>query len=108
MDRKAIIILLVSAALLVSWRFVTKRIYPDIPAPPPKSNVVAKATSAPNAQAQSPTLSANTNNSPSPITNLPSREERTLVLESPDARYVFTSHGGALKQIELKHFKAAV
>src|SRR5207249_8102625 len=39
---------------------------------------------------------------------LPSAPEETLVLENENARYTFTSVGGGLKLVELKHYPATV
>ena len=43
-----------------------------------------------------------------PSTNLPPAEEKTLTVESGEAIYTFTSHGGGIKLIELKGVKAQV
>lgn len=108
MDRKSIIILLVSLALLIAWFPITNRLYPPKPAP---TNILSVATKQPlstNA-ASLPALTASTNAVlGAPVTNTPPREEQTLVLESEDARYIFSSIGGGIKLIELKHFPADV
>jgi len=109
MDRKSIIILVVSAVLLALWYPITNRIFPPKPAPPARTNNVVSTTN-PAANRDARLTSPGTSSSalPAPVTQLPPREERTLTLESADARYVFTSIGGGFKQIELKRFLAAV
>jgi hypothetical protein len=103
MDRKSIIILLVSAALLALWYPITNKIFPPKPAPPPRTNTVSSVTN-PAANRDARITNPGTTALPAAVTNLPPREERTLALESVDARYVFTSIGGGFKQIELKRF----
>ena len=56
-------------------------------------------------------LSAASNLPPSTIpavTNLPPAEEHTVTIESPEARYIFTSLGGGIKLIELKKYPQRV
>src|SRR5262245_20932096 len=110
MDRKSLIILLVSFLALLAWYPITNTLFP--PKPAPKTNAVTRATNQISPTNRSvPELSAASTNTPavsSPHTNLPPREERTTTLETPDARYVFSSIGGGLKLIELKRFPAAV
>ncbi len=113
MDRKSIIILVVCFILLMMWVPLSNRIWPPIPAPPRATNQVAAgtnrtapgtnvitaappATNVPPAQAES--------TPPFP----PEAKEETITLENKDARYIFTSHGGGLKLIELKTYPKAV
>lgn len=110
MDRKSLIILVVSALVLMAWYPITNRIFPPKPAPPAKTNTVAtvRGSNQPATNVSS-FLAANTNfSSSATVTNLPPREEQTVTIESPDARYVFSSIGGGLKLVELKHFPATV
>jgi YidC/Oxa1 family membrane protein insertase len=110
MDRKAILILVVSAGLLFFWMQLTNKLYP--PQPIPATNVfpsAASPASATNAEAAAapvapPTLA------PAPATAWvrPETQEELVTVETADARYVFTSHGGGLKRVELKHFPEAV
>src|SRR4051794_17327415 len=99
MDRKSLIILLISAAVLAAWYPLTSKIFPPKPAPPARSNPVARANpSTPQPTATIKSAEAATN-APSPaITKAPPREETTLTLDSPDATYIFTSIGGGFKQ----------
>ena len=104
MDRKSIIILVISGILLVLWMPLSHKIFPDIPAP--KTNTAARANTSSNPAA---IKSDQPGKALSPaITKAPSREEQTLTFDTPDATYTFTSIGGGFKQIALKHFPAAV
>ncbi len=98
MDRKAILILVVSGILLFVWMRLTNALYP--PQPIPATNLVAGATnlSAPTTNALAP---------PAPVTPVspappaapgatwtsPEGPEELQTLETADARYVFTSDG---------------
>lgn len=108
MDRKSILILVISLAFLAAWFPITNRIFPPIPAPA-RTNTVGSATNQiPGGTNSAPVLTAMSTNLPSVVTNLPSREEQLVSLENENARYVFTSLGGGLKSIELKKFPADV
>ncbi len=109
MDRKSIIILVVSAVLLALWYPITNKIFPPKPALPPRTNVVSSTTNpAANRDARLSNPATNASVLPAAVTNLPPREEQTVALENADARYIFSSIGGGFKQIELKRFPAAV
>lgn len=108
MDRKSLIILLASLLVLIAWYPITNKIFPPKPAPI-RTNTLASATNRVSTNRTEAPLSSGTNAvAAAPSTNLPPREERTVTLESADARYVFTSLGGGLKLIDLKHFPASV
>jgi len=113
MDRKSVIILILSVAALMAWFPITNKIYPPKPAP---TNLVTRALGS-----AATNLSAGTNLSAQPIlreaspapllaaTNAPAlpappQEEKLVFLENADARYTFTSAGGGLKLVELKRF----
>jgi len=113
MDRKSLIILLISLALFMAWGPITNRIYP--PKPIPRTNLLSRAiniVSSTNLSSNSQSfLSAASNLPPSTIpavTNLPPAEEHTVTIESPEARYIFTSVGGGIKLIELKKYPQTV
>ena len=113
MDRKSILILAASFALLMAWYPMVNRWYP--PAPLPKStNLVQQAT---NGIRPSSPADAATNLAPNaipvpatPLRILPLAEtpEELVVVENGQARYTFTSHGGGLKQVELKQYPERV
>jgi YidC/Oxa1 family membrane protein insertase len=113
MDRKSLIIMVVSLAFLAAWFPITNKIFPPIPVKPTNSiasatNILAGGTNAAGASLAGLTNGASTNQFAAVQTNLPPRQEELVALENEDARYVFTSLGGGLKQIELKKFPAEV
>ena len=111
MDRKSIIILVVSFVVLMLWYpLVVNKLYPPKPLPPGATNAPAaflaptnQTTSAPQAPAPieepapAPTLIV--------TANVP---EEFLVATNDNARYTFTSYGGGLKRIELFHYPETV
>jgi YidC/Oxa1 family membrane protein insertase len=111
MDRKGIIILIISFVLLVLWVPLTNFILPPQPAPI-RTNTPSSATNQP-PPATNVGASANVQSNQTPPrieqplvrTNIP---EETLVVENEDARYTFTSHGGGLKEAELKGYPETV
>lgn len=105
MDRKSIILLVACFLLLVSWPFLMQKVYPPKPLPPRDTNAPAATTSA----ASSDALAGATNLEATAAAAVvapksfiaPSAPEQLLALTSENARYVFTSHGGGLKLVEL-------
>ncbi len=113
MDRKSVVILLVSFLLIIGWFELVKVLYPP---PPPRAlangtNAVAGASNQAGAPVSSPNLSSPTLTAPAPGSTqwtAPKAEEQLLILDTADVRYTFTSHGGGLKLAELKHFPKIV
>lgn len=113
MDRKSVIILLVSFLLIIGWFELVKVLYPP---PPPRAktqqtNPVAGATNQVGSSAGGTNFPAPTLSAPVPGATqwaAPKAEEQLLVLDTPAVRYTFTSHGGGLKLAELKHFPKIV
>ena len=110
MDRKAVIVLATCSALFALWVIFTPKLFPP---PPPGSRTNAWA-SATNSLAKN-TNGANATTPPSLTTNdlstlqtTPGAPEETLVLLHNEARYVFTSYGGGIKQIELLQYPESV
>ena len=105
MDRKSIVIILVSAALFAGAWFGVDYLYPPIPRPvppPPSTNEAALGTNS------TPSLSAQTSNNltaPSVIGPAemitPAGPERTLQVSNQDLLLHFTSYGGGIKWVEL-------
>ncbi len=113
MDRKSIIVLLVSFLVLVAWMALAPKLFPPEPGPP-ETNAVSRV----------PSLAPGTNLLPStPTNNLPAAAVATGVdtnltaswprieapeqlerIETPEAIYTFTSWGGGLKEVELKKY----
>ncbi|MCI0534456.1 MAG: membrane protein insertase YidC [Verrucomicrobiales bacterium] len=111
MDRKSIIILVISLALLFSWPAIVSRILPPTDAPRSQTNQIGTVTnelsSHPSQSDPRPASSAKvTSVQPAPVT--PAGPEETLILEDDNARYTFTSHGGGIKFVELKRYPATI
>jgi YidC/Oxa1 family membrane protein insertase len=113
MDRKSIIVLVACVLLFVSWPYLVGKIFPPTPLPPRATNLSAQATNQVMGNTNVPVLNANTNVTSTntvAVTALekPSVPEDLQVIETPEARYTFTSYGGGLKQIELKEYQESV
>ena len=112
MDRKSIIILVVSFALLVLWFPLINKIYP--PKILPRTNVQAHATgslahatgSMTQATSALPVITTNVPSTVPLVPITPSAPEQILVLTNAERRYTFTSHGGGIKLIELIGYPA--
>jgi len=111
MDRKSLVILVVSFILLFSWSWLVNRWFGTHPAYP-GTNSVALATNsvAPdtNSPASPPALAAPTSALPPGALVKSDAPEKLLVVENDDARYTFTSRGGGLKLVELKKYPESV
>jgi YidC/Oxa1 family membrane protein insertase len=113
MDRKSIIILVVSFLLLLIWYPLINRLYPPQPGVP-GTNSFAKPTnsigSGTNSSAPAPTT---TPEAPTPSAGgggliQSDATEEIVVWENENGRYTFTSHGGGLKLVELKKYPESV
>lgn len=128
MDRKAIVVISISVALLFLWPSLFQKLYPTRPLPE-STNTVATANGAiaptsngtngvsngvPAAtttvdSAQSAVVSATTSISSGLAPWMRSAmPEQTVTLSNGVARYTFTSHGGGLKSVELLHYPETV
>src|SRR5258706_15297058 len=115
MDRKAILVLVISFVLLLLWYPLVSRLYPPKPLPPRTNTTFTATTNPPGLSTNQPALSAATNQStaasvapsiPKPIeANAP---EQVLFFTNDNARYTFSSHGGGIKLIELLNYKQRV
>ena len=110
MDRKSILILLVTAALFVTWPALVNKIYPPIPKPA-STNVVTLGTN----KSLATTISAAGTNrvavaagSALGATNAPAGKEENIVVENEWARYHFSSSGGGITLVELKDYRSYV
>jgi len=112
MDRKSILILLVSVSLLLAWYPMVNKLFP--PKEKPAGERVAQPT---NALAQPVTPVAETLPEPPPelvrastpgLSPTPTEEEQTLTLETASVRYHFSSYGGGIKYLELKNQRRVV
>ena len=107
MDRKSILVLVVSVALLITWTWAINRLYPPLPAPP-VTNTVARTPEVPQAtNVPPPVMTSGLTNRPTvvPRAEVP---EQLVKLETAEASYLFTSHGGGIKRIELKRYPELV
>lgn len=110
MDRKSLIVLAVCVLLFLSWPYLVNTIFPPKPLPPGATNNIALTTNQGAIGTNVPAISAATNlpaATPPPLVT-PSEPEQLQVIETPEARYTFTTHGGGLKQVELKEYQESV
>ncbi len=108
MDRRSLLLLIVTCAILVLWYPLMNRIYP--PQPLPQTNLVAGATVTNSAapQAVAPDVHAPPGYTTTGFPQPGGEPAEVLELDTPEARYFFSSHGGGLSRIELKHFADAI
>ncbi len=111
MDRKSIIILVVTVGLFLTWTPLVNKIFPPIPAPAqptnaPAGGVISSITNATlsAAPAGGPTMTSLGGRPPAS----PVGREENLKIENEWATYQFSSVGGGIKLVELKDFKAYV
>ncbi|MBM3876549.1 MAG: membrane protein insertase YidC [Verrucomicrobia bacterium] len=127
MDRKSLIILAVSFLVIMLWFELVKKWYPPADPSALGTNAVAGATNvaggvtntgvpaATNTTAITPPPAA-PNTPASPVSSalahvsvpVVAAREQLEVLDTPDVRYTFTSHGGGLKLVELKRHRESV
>ncbi|RME92293.1 MAG: hypothetical protein D6766_10335, partial [Verrucomicrobia bacterium] len=118
MDRKSILVLIVCFVLLLLWGPIVNRIYPPIPVETPAgaTNQVSTTTrpaagpetAAPTGPVAERPPAITAPRSPVERWTEPDTPEEILTLETPQARYHFTSHGGALRKVELKDYPAEI
>ncbi len=106
MDRKSVIVLVVSFALILLWPKMMNQLYP----PPPKStNLVTTATNQlATTNISAPTIAAVGTNAAAIPQIEKDAPEKLLVVTNDNALYTFTSHGGALKFIELRKYPQTI
>jgi YidC/Oxa1 family membrane protein insertase len=113
MDRKTIIVLVISFGLLLVWTWLPNKLFPPKPLPP-RTNAVAQATNllespSTNVVVPPPAAAGNVLPGPRPSTLVPTgTPEQVEVVETAESRYTFTSHGGGLKLVELKRYPESV
>ena len=110
MDRKTIIILVCCVAGMLALNNLVNKIYPPIPVEPAGTNAVPAI---PDSNAViSTTSSASVAAAPSASPALPvvatDLEEEFLVVTNQDTRFIFTSHGGGLKELEFFNYREDV
>jgi YidC/Oxa1 family membrane protein insertase len=111
MDRKSFIILAATAVLLLAWHWGVGKFFPPVPAPPQPTNFVATATNdiaGTNAAITGAPVPAVASTNKPGVAATPTAPEETLSIETPEATYTFTSHGGGFKRAQLKHYTESI
>ena len=113
MDRKSIIILVVSFIFLMAWYpLVVNKLYPPKPLPHGTNAVAAVAntdgTGTTNSTLASPPSLEATHGDSVPFVIPAGIQEQVLELTNSVAHYTFTSHGGGLKEVELLEYPESV
>jgi len=111
MDRKSIIVLLVSVLLMFAWYGMVNRLYPPRPVAPRTNPFPGPTNSvAPGTNSTAPAAGPGISSSWLPAGALVKSDapEQLVVVENDNARYTFTSHGGGLKLVELKKYPESV
>lgn len=105
MDRKSIIVIAACMVTLVLWVTVVMPRFtpPPRPVPAGSTNAPAAQQGAPAGASATATLSAAPTNTPKFIVSTSAPEE-LLVVTNENARYIFTTRGGGLKEIELVQY----
>jgi YidC/Oxa1 family membrane protein insertase len=113
MDRTSVIVIAACILLIFLWEpMVVRKLYPAKPLPAGQTNLVAQPDPSTSRWAQPtepsqiatpaptpyPTAPAHTAPAPAINTNI---AEQLIVLETDDAKYTFTSHGGGLKTVQV-------
>jgi YidC/Oxa1 family membrane protein insertase len=115
MDRKSIVILIACFILLMLWMPLVNKIFPPtrvpmatnaVATPGATNGLAAAAAEAPPAAPVTPAITAPA--MPADAWTAPAEPEELLTIETAEARYTFTSHGGGLKAVELTEFPEAV
>jgi YidC/Oxa1 family membrane protein insertase len=124
MDRKSLAILAVSFLLIMLWFELVKVWYP--PAEPSSTNSLAGATNtmppgasgtntppaSTNAQQPAPAPAGPASPSPAALAHaampVVSTKEHTEVLDTPEVRYTFSSHGGGVNLVEFKRYRESI
>ncbi|HWN94698.1 MAG TPA: hypothetical protein VNT99_06685, partial [Methylomirabilota bacterium] len=116
MDRKTVIVLVASFGLLFLWQMLVPKMFPPIPvvrtngmasATIPFPTNGSPATAASNLVPPPPSVPAGPIATPAITIGTNSPEQREII-ETAEAIYTFTSRGGGLQRIELKHYLETV
>src|SRR6476620_3175151 len=99
MDRTSINVVIICVIVLITWTKLANKIYPPKPLPPRATNEPAAPLNS--TSTASAAVPAGAPFTPLPVANTNVAEE-TQILETPQARYTFSSYGGGLKLVELQ------
>jgi YidC/Oxa1 family membrane protein insertase len=111
MDRKSFIILIIAVLVLLGMSPVLKHFYPDVPLTPEQMAAFtnASATNLPTMHAASnAVMTAASSNAPAFHFVPPAGTEQTLNVTNEDLIFQFTSYGGGIKSISLRHYPAVI
>jgi len=112
MDRKSVVVLIVCGVLFMAWTIIAPRLYP--PQPISRTNSLAGTVTSTSGVPDAVTAATNLLARADGLTNLttavtpPNAPEELLVVTNETARYIFTSHGGGLKMVELFKYPESV
>jgi YidC/Oxa1 family membrane protein insertase len=104
MDRKGILAIVLSVAVLIAWQWFA----PKTPPPPPGASAspspAASAAAASASPATMASISAATTGTGGANAQTPSVPEKVTDVSGPAAIYEFTNHGGGISRAELKSY----
>lgn len=114
MDRRSLILLVVTCGLLLVWHPLMKRVYPDKPLP--ATNLIASTTVVGGTNAAAALTAPITAPAVAPVRPgiadsglaKPAGAGTEMALENDDARFVVTSQGGGIREVVLKHYEEAI
>ena len=104
MDKKSIIIVVISFLLLVLWFPLTNYIWPPSPAPRTTNQVALQTNVAPTQTVATLTNQPLVTPPATPSLVASNAPEEVVEVETAEALFTFTSHGGGLKTVALKRF----
>ena len=109
MDRKTIIILAACMILMLAWQPLTRKIWPPIPLPPESTNALPAEVVSPTNRSVPATNRPAELRAAAPLPFVPpAAPEDTITLTNGPARYIFTSHSGGLKAVQLFNFPETI
>jgi YidC/Oxa1 family membrane protein insertase len=112
MDRKGIIGVVICLVAYMVMQIIFARMYPPVHHPAPAADTASADTNAPTLSAAPPTASAPAASTETPITPqpaatsaTPATPEQLNILENDNVKVTLTTHGAAIKTVELKHHR---
>ena len=107
MDRRTIIAIIISGAILLTYPFVLKRFFPETQ---PSVKQGQQAASLPERQSDMPqeTLTTAKTGKAGADAVLPDAKEELIVVETPLYRTLISNRGGIIKNFELKKHRASI
>lgn len=106
MDRKSVIVIVISLVLILSWSKLVDKVFPP---PPRNTNNVALATNqlAGTNHPVTATVSPKPSSASLPLVEANAPEE-LLSVTNESAIYIFSSHGGGLKSVALRAYQQTI